>query len=99
MAIVDAVVREAAMTEGVAGDDARRLYGNAFAGSTSDGWGYSCQGPREVIPIIAGEVSARGSRRLLFVIVSKSNQIGSVFYDMQTVACRIYFLCRDGLTM
>ena len=72
-AVVDAVVREAATTEGVAGDDARRLYGNAFAGSTSDGWGYSCRGPREVIPIVAGEVSARGPQRLLFVIVSKSN--------------------------
>jgi len=57
-AVVDAVVREAATTEGVAGDDARRLYDNAFAWSTSDDWGYSCRGPREVIPIVAGEVSA-----------------------------------------
>jgi len=59
-AVVDAVVREAATTEGVAGDDARRLYGNAFAGSTIDGWGYACRGSRKVIPIVAGEVSARG---------------------------------------
>jgi hypothetical protein len=74
----DAMVREAATTENVAGDDDRRLYGNFFAGSTIGGRGYSCRGPREVICIVAGEDSAdpeRSSRRSSFISVSKSKLV------------------------
>ena len=38
-AIVDTDVRDAATTEGVTDDDARRLYDNAFVGSMSIGGG------------------------------------------------------------
>jgi hypothetical protein len=54
----DAVVREAATTKNVAGDDSRRLCGNDPAWPTIGGRGYSSRGPREITVLVTGEDNA-----------------------------------------